>query len=107
MVLLCNDKPRRKSTAAAALDQSCVRTAPAIIAIAAVYERVTGKYGDRGVMYTHMEVGLAGQSIYLQAETLGLGTVMVGAFYEERVGKLLEVPAKEIVLALMPVGRKR
>jgi SagB-type dehydrogenase family enzyme len=102
-----SEEDRRKEIAAAALDQSCVRTAPAIIAIAAVYDRVTGKYGDRGVMYTHMEVGLAGQNIYLQAETLELGTVMVGAFYEEKVGRLLQIPDEEVVLALMPFGRKR
>lgn len=102
-----SDEDRRKEIAGAALDQSCVGTAPAIIAIAAVYDRVTGKYGDRGVMYTHMEVGLAGQNIHLQAETLALGAVMVGAFYEEKVGKLLEVPSAEVVLALMPVGRRR
>jgi SagB-type dehydrogenase family enzyme len=106
-LLHVSDEDRRKEIAGAALDQSCVRTAPAIIAIAAVYDRVTGKYGERGVMYTHVEVGLAGQNIYLQAETLGLGTVMVGAFYEEKVGKLLEIPSNEVVLALMPVGRKR
>lgn len=106
-LLHISDEDRRKEIAGAALDQSCVRTAPAVIAIAAVYDRVTGKYGGRGVMYTHMEVGLAGQNIYLQAETLGLGTVMVGAFYEEKVGKLLEIPDEEVVLALMPVGRKQ
>jgi SagB-type dehydrogenase family enzyme len=102
-----SDEDRRREIAAAALDQSCVRTAPAIIAIAAVYDRATSKYSDRGVMYTHMEVGLAGQNIYLQAESLELGTVMVGAFYEEKLGKLLEIPDEEVVLALMAVGRKR
>jgi SagB-type dehydrogenase family enzyme len=106
-LLHISEADRRKEIAAAALDQSCVRTAPAVIAIAAVYSRVTGKYGDRGVMYTHMEVGLAAQNVYLQAETLGLGTVIVGAFYEDKVGKLLQIPAEEVVLGLMPVGRKR
>ena len=42
-LLHISDEDRRKEIAAAALDQSCVRNAPAIIAIAAVYDRVTGK----------------------------------------------------------------
>jgi SagB-type dehydrogenase family enzyme len=102
-----SDGDLRASLAAAALDQSCIKNGSVVFVIAAVYERVTGKYGDRGVQYTHIEVGLAGQNIYLQAETLGLGTVMVGAFYEEKVAKLLNMPDNEIALALMPVGRKK
>jgi len=101
------DKDLRSALAAVALDQSCIKNGSVVIVIAAIYERVTGKYGGRGVMYTHIEVGLAGQNIHLQAESLGLGTVMVGAFYEEKVAKLLNMPEKEIAVALMPVGRKK
>jgi SagB-type dehydrogenase family enzyme len=106
-LLRMSDEDLRAAVAAAALDQSCVRNGAALIVIAAVYDRVTSKYGGRGAMYTHNEVGLAGQNIYLQAETLGLGTVMVGAFDEEKISGLLEMPASETVLALMPVGRRK
>jgi SagB-type dehydrogenase family enzyme len=102
-----SDEDLRAAVAAAALDQPSVKNGSVVILIAAVYARVTGKYGESGVMYTHMEVGLAAQNIYLQAETLGLGTVMIGAFYEDKVAALLELPQRETPLALMPVGRKR
>ena len=46
-----------------------------------------------------------GQNIYLQAETLGLATVAIGAFSDEIVKKVLGI--KEEPLYIMPVGRKR
>jgi SagB-type dehydrogenase family enzyme len=102
-----SDRDLRGAIAAAALDQSCVKNGSALLVITAVYSRMTGKYGVSGVMYSQMEVGLAAQNIYLQAETLGLGTVMVGAFYEKKIARLLNLPEGAVALALMPVGRKR
>ncbi len=68
----------RADLCAAALDQECVEDGAAVLVFAAVYERTTGKYGERGVRYVHMEVGHAAQNVYLQAVSLGLGTVVVG-----------------------------
>lgn len=95
----------RQVLSEAALDQECVRDAPAALVFAAVYGRTTGKYGDRGVRYVHMEVGHAAQNVYLQAESLGLGTVMVGAFHDDRVQAVLHMAADEEPLAIMPAGR--
>ena len=52
----------------AALNQDAVRDAPVVIVLSAVYERTTGKYGERGIKYVHMEIGFAAQNIYLQAD---------------------------------------
>jgi len=46
---------------AASLDQLWVRDAAINFVVAAVYERTTRWYGDRGVRYVHMEVGHVGQ----------------------------------------------
>jgi SagB-type dehydrogenase family enzyme len=98
---------KRASLAAAALDQDCVRNGAVTLVLAAVYERVTKKYGQRGVMYAHMEAGHASQNVYLQAVALNLGTVAVGAFEDEPVKKLLTLPADEQPLYLLPVGRPK
>ncbi|HDZ91977.1 MAG TPA: SagB/ThcOx family dehydrogenase, partial [Deltaproteobacteria bacterium] len=71
------------------------------------YERITDRYGERGVRYAHMEVGHVGQNIYLQAQTLGLGTVAVGAFRDRGVSGLLGLPEKHRPLYVMPVGYVR
>ena len=94
----------RTSLAVAALGQDWVKNGAIVIVFTAVYERTTRKYGERGIRYVHMEVGYAAQNVYLQAVSLKLGTVFVGAFYDDEVKKLLNLRKNEIPLGLMPVG---
>ena len=94
----------RSELASAALDQRWMENAPVILVIAAVYERTHAKYGERTLRYVNMEVGAASQNVYLTAESLGLGTVFVGAFYELRVQSAMELAEDVIPLCLMPVG---
>jgi SagB-type dehydrogenase family enzyme len=70
-----------------------------------VYERTTGKYGERGIRYAHLEAGHAAQNVYLQAEALGLGTVVVGAFMDSWVKRVLQMKDDERPLSIMPVGK--
>jgi SagB-type dehydrogenase family enzyme len=84
-----------------------VKAAPAILVVAAVYPRTTDKYGDRGRKYVHMDVGHAAQNVYLQAVALDLCTTFVGAFHDNQIKQVLELPAAEHPLGLMPVGHPR
>jgi nitroreductase len=52
-----------------------------------------------------MEVGVAAQNVALQAVALGLGSLYVGAFRDDTVHELLELPEDHAPLALLPVGR--
>ncbi|MEA1925346.1 MAG: SagB/ThcOx family dehydrogenase [Candidatus Altiarchaeota archaeon] len=94
----------RESLAEAALNQEYIADAPAVLVFTAAYERTTSKYGDRGIRYVHMEVGHAAQNIYLQCESMNLGTVTVGAFNDTRVKELLNQTEEEPVY-IMPVGK--
>lgn len=96
---------RRSALSGAALGQRCVESGAAVLVLAAAFERTTVKYGKRGVQYVHMEVGSAAQNVYLQAASLGLGTVFVGAFDDEGVKDVVGLPPSERPLGLMPVGR--
>ncbi len=89
----------------AALKQEWVLEAPINIIITAVYERTTHRYGERGIRYVHIEVGHVGQNIYLQATALNLGTVVVGAFYDEEVREIIAAPDGEAPLYIIPVGK--
>ncbi|HID17861.1 TPA: SagB/ThcOx family dehydrogenase [Candidatus Bathyarchaeota archaeon] len=104
---LCIKGDYRGELASAALEQSWVRSAPVDIVIAAVYERTTRRYGNRGIRYVHMEVGHVGENIYLQATALGLGTVVVGAFDDARVQKILKLPKDQKPLYIIPIGRRQ
>jgi SagB-type dehydrogenase family enzyme len=96
----------RDELADAALSQSCVREGAVSFIITAVYARTTGKYGERGIKYVHIEAGHAAQNVCLQATAMGLGLVTVGAFHDEQIAELLGLPADEIPLYVIPVGRK-
>jgi SagB-type dehydrogenase family enzyme len=98
------DGDRREPLARAALGQSWIAEAAVVIAFAAIFERTTRKYGERGVRYVHMEVGYAGQNLHLQASALGLGTTVVGAFDDDEVSAVLGLPERTQPLTLMPVG---
>lgn len=93
----------RKDLALAALDQEAIRLAPAVFVIAAVYRRTTRKYGERGIRYVYMEAGHVAQNLCLQATALNLGTVPIGAFYDNQVKRLLGLK-EEDPLYLLPVG---
>ena len=96
----------RAELAEAAGGQECVRDAAIDIVFTAVYERTTRKYGERGIRYVHMEAGHAAQNVYLQAVSLDLGTVVTGAFMDDRVKELVNAGEQEKTLYIMPVGRK-
>ena len=98
------DKDLRRELSKAALGQKCVLDAPVDIIICAVFERVTSKYGRRGIRYTHIEAGHIAQNIHLQAVSLGMGSVPIGAFLDEEVINILNLPEKEKPLYIIPVG---
>lgn len=96
----------RAQLAEVALHQQWVAEAAASFVIAAVESRTTQKYGSRGLRYVHIEVGHAAQNLLLQATALGLGSAVAGAFHDETVGKLLQLPAGESPLYIIPVGER-
>ncbi len=96
----------RRELADASLGQSPVSDGAAVIVIGAVYSRSMIKYRNRGRRYSVMESGHAAQNVYLQCESLGLGTVLIGAFDGEGVRRALELPEKVDPLCVMPIGRK-
>lgn len=98
---------RLAALASAALGQKMVETSAAVLVICAVYQRMTSKYRLRGEQYVHIEAGHAGQNIALQCEALGLGCVMVGAFTDEQVQRVIQVQLSERPLYLIPIGLKR
>jgi SagB-type dehydrogenase family enzyme len=96
----------RSELSKAALGQASIKSAPAVLVLSAVYERTMVKYSERGIRYVHMEAGHAAQNVYLQAAALDLGTVVIGAFDDDGIRKVLHMAVREHPLYLMPVGKK-
>jgi SagB-type dehydrogenase family enzyme len=85
--------------------QEIVKEAAATIVIAGVLSRTAEKYGKRGAPYMFQESGHAAQNVFLQATALGIGTVVMGAFGETAVRRVLGVGANERPLYVQPIGR--
>jgi SagB-type dehydrogenase family enzyme len=105
VLLRVSEGDRRKELYEAALRQESIRDGKMVIVLSATYETTTSKYGERGIRYVHMEAGHAAQNICLQAVSLNLGVVTVGAFSDELVKEVMEMPVEEHPLYLIPVGK--
>jgi SagB-type dehydrogenase family enzyme len=99
------DRDLRVELSAAALHQRPVERAPVTFLLTAVYDRISAKYGRRGVRYADMEAGHAAQNLCLQAVALDLKAVVIGAFQDAAVKEVALLPADEEPLCLVPVGR--
>jgi SagB-type dehydrogenase family enzyme len=94
----------RRELMLASLGQRFVQQAPVNIVWVGDFAHISRRYGARGVdRYISMDVGGAGQNVHLQAEALGLGTVIVGAFHDKQVQDILNTTLTP--LYIMPVGR--
>ena len=72
---------------------------------AAVYARATAKLGPGAEPYVHMDLGHAAQNLLLQAAALDLSGVPIAWLEAERVREVLDLPADQVPLYLVPVGR--
>lgn len=97
----------RSSLRGACLGQASVGRAPCIFIITAVLERTEIKYRDRASRYVHIEVGHAAQNLLLQAVSMGLGGLTVGAFEDDKVQRTLSLPREHRPLYVLPIGYPR
>jgi SagB-type dehydrogenase family enzyme len=93
--------------AQACLGQSSCAEAGIVVAWAALIQRAVGKYGDRGYRYALLDAGHLGGQLQLAAVALGLGSVNIGAFYDNEVNALLGVDGtREFAVYLTAVGKR-
>lgn len=83
--------------------QEALKSPPVTILLVADYGVITPKYGDRGIRYTFLEAGHIAQNICLQCESLGVGTVTIGAYDEEKLQR--ELPVENNIIYILPVGK--
>ncbi len=81
--------------------QKGIAAAPVVIALCADPVK-SGRIWDQSYYMT--DAGIASQNLMLSAHDLGLGTVFVGVFDEDKVRALLNIPEKMRVVGLFPVG---
>jgi SagB-type dehydrogenase family enzyme len=95
----------RKEMIRAGLKQEMLGDNDVTFVLAAVFDRIRHKYGERGFRYIYIEAGHISQNISLQAVSLGLGSVSVGAFLDREVNEIIGLDGrKEAAVYLHAVG---
>jgi nitroreductase len=87
---------RKEALAEAANNQTFLKDAAAIV-VALSDPEVSARWHEKDTM-------IALEHMVLAATSLGYGTCWIGAFSEEAVKKLLRIPEKMKVVALLPIG---
>ena len=82
---------QRLVAAALSLGQDLAGNACVAFSMIGDFEGAARSYGDRGYRYVHFEAGAIGQRMYLASEALGLRATGIGAFFDERVNRYLDL----------------
>lgn len=104
-LVLTTKGDKRPNLTRCSLGQSFISEAPINIVIVADFEKNKNKYGsNRGIRYTLIEAGHAAQNIHLEAVALGLGSVPIGAFWENVAQECLNLPTDLDPIYIIPIG---
>ena len=83
---------------------SFVARAPLVV-VACADLRISSRYGERGTnLYCIQDTAASVQNLLLAAHELGLCACWVGAFKEEKVGEILDLPDYLRPVVIVPVG---
>jgi nitroreductase len=98
------DTKLKREIVSAALGQGFIAEAPLVI-VGCTDSRISTRYGERGsTLYSVQDVAASLMGMMLVAHENGLGTVWVGAFREELMIEVLDIPRNLRPVAIVPVG---
>ena len=103
--IVVKNEDKRRSIAEACFGQYWMQDAPIHIIIVGEPEKAQRYYGTRGArLYTIQGSAAAAQNMLLTANSLGLGSCWVGAFDEEEIRSLCNLPEYVNVQAIITIG---
>ena len=101
---IIESKSIQRALAHAALQQDFIAQAPVVLAFCVLPARAS-RYGQRGEhLYCVQDATLAAGYAQLAAVAQGLASCWIGAFDEQAVGQLLDLPPGERPIVLLPIG---
>lgn len=103
--IVIREQEIKDKIASAALNQTFISDAPVVIVACADVEKSESRYGMRGRnLYSIQDTAAAVENMLLAAAALGIGTCWVGAFNENKISEILDLPENIRPLAIIPVG---
>lgn len=103
-IYLVENVEKKKQLVAAAKDQSFVAQAPLLLVFCANASRSVHKFGERSQLFSVQDATIAAAYAQLAICALGLTTVWTGAFDENRVSQILNMPREHRPVAILPIG---
>jgi nitroreductase len=103
--IVVKDRRVKEKLTAAALNQRFIYEAPVDIVVCGNHKRSSATYGNRGrSLYSIQDADAAIMHILLAAHASGLGTCWVGAFDDQKVSSILNLPDHIKPIAIIPMG---
>lgn len=104
-LILVRDPGRKESLSDAAFAQPQVKHAPALFVICANYVRSMSRYGERGILYAVQDATIACTYLMLAAHARRIRSCWVGAFDEDEVREILDLPPHIRPVAMLCLGK--
>ncbi len=103
--IIVRDREKKRRLSKAALMQSQVEEAPAVIVVLANLEKIEVRYKERGKqVYALQDTAACIQNMLLVAHDLDLGACWVGAFDEDEVADVIEISSKFRPVGMVTIG---
>jgi nitroreductase len=102
--IIVTDRTIKRELVVAAHNQHFIASAPVIIVAVANIRRSSGRYGNRGELFSIQDATASVVNMMLAATSMGLGTCWIGAFDEDNVRDILNIPIGERPVAMIPIG---
>jgi len=102
--IIVSEKEKIKLLAEAA-QQPFLTEVPYVIVVYSKLDQIESSYGEKGKVYSRQQAGAAIENMLLRTTDLGLGSCWIGWFDEAIVKRVLHIPEKFQVEALLPIGK--
>lgn len=99
--VVVTDKETREKLVPACANQKFVGEAPVVIAGVGINPSLVMRCG---VTAQTVDLSIALTQIVLQATELGLGTCFIGAFHQDLVKQVLQIPEEYVVVQVLTMG---
>ena len=103
LIIVSNEK-KKQELSEAALNQEFIAKAPYVIVVCSDLTQLERSYGTRAEIYGRQQAGAAIENMLLKATDLGLASCWVGAFDEDVVKRILQIPNSVKIEALLPIA---
>lgn len=104
VVVTSNDL--KKQLVTAANNQTFIGVAPVVFVVCAVPDESAERYKERGrYLYTLQDTAALTLNLLYGAHLHGYGACWVGAFNEEEVSKVLNIPSHMRPVSMVPMGK--